>query len=268
MSSITPHGTVTSDGLTVTIDDIRGVEERAARAWPETDHRMLGGWRLRHSPGVPNRRANSVLPIYPPVTENVQSGIADVEAFYGRHGLPSRFMISPASMPVDLDRVLEEQGYHIDAPTDVQWADREEVGQRAAICHDVKMSTGPDLDWMGVYMEGVTDRHEIERKTELIHRIGAESVLARIDVDERPVCVGLGVHDTGWTGVFCMHTLSDHRWQGYARSVLGALAAWARDRGDRNMYLQVERSNPGARAFYEQSGFGTRYGYHYRTRET
>jgi len=265
--SITSHGPVTGQGLNVAIDDVRAGEERAARAWPETGHLMLDGWRLRHSPGVPNRRANSVLPIHPLTARDVEAAIDQVETFYGDRDLPSRFMVSPASTPENLDHILERHGYCIDAPTDVQWADTVDVGRMAGVEHQVSLSSQPDMDWMKVCMEGVKDSDEIARKRNLIQRIGAEFTLARIAVDGQTVSVGLGVNDTGWTGIFCMHTLHDHRRRGYACSVLGALTRWGQEKGASKMYLQVEHSNPGARAFYERSGFLSRYGYHYRTKE-
>jgi len=280
VSSITSHGSaptsvptsvpgaVTSEGLGVAVDDVRAVEQRARRAWPETYHLMRDGWRLRYSPGVPNRRANSVLPVHPLVTGGPEAAIDYVESFYGERGLPSRFMVSPACSPENLDRILEERGYHIDAPTDVQWADAADVERAVDVGHDVRLSSQPDRDWMGVYMEGVSDSEEIDKKTDLIRRIGAEFTLARIVVEGQTVSVGLGVVDAGWTGIFCMHTLNTHRRCGYARSVLGAMTRWGQGKGGEKMYLQVERSNPDARAFYERSGFLTRYGYHYRTKDT
>jgi len=260
-------GPVTSEGLGVAVDDVRAVEERAARAWPETDHLMRDGWRLRYSPGVPNRRANSVLPIHPLVTDGLETVIDHVESFYGERGLPSRFMVSPASLPENLDRVLEGRGYYINAPTDVQWAAAADVELAADVRHEVRLSSEPDMDWMGVYMEGVSDSDEIEKKSDLIQRIGGEFVLARVTAEGQTVSVGLGVVDTGWTGIFCMHTLNTHRRCGYARSVLGAMTRWGQEKGGSKMYLQVERSNPGARTFYERAGFLTRYGYHYRTKD-
>jgi GNAT superfamily N-acetyltransferase len=266
--SVSPPGPVNAKGLSVAVDDVRAVEQRAANAWPETHHQMLDGWRLRYSPGVPNRRANSVLPLYRLMTQDTPGAITKVEAFYHTHGLPSRFMVSPACEPDNLDQKLAERGYHIDAPTDVQWADSTTVELSLQNIHKAELLAEPDMDWMGVYMEGVADRHEMSVKRDLIRRIGADYVVARVDLDGGPVSVGLGVFDQGWTGIFCMHTLNKHRRLGFAGAVLGALTRWGREQGGDRMYLQVERDNPVARAFYERSGFETRYGYHYRTKES
>jgi len=267
VSSVSPPGPVTADGLIVAVNQVRSVEGRAARAWPETTHYMLDGWRLRHSPGIANRRANSVLPLWYSGDGQIDAAIDTVEAFYRDRKSPSRFMISPASDPPDLDQILDVRGYHIDAPTDVQWARGNDVIEATDAAIETKVMDRPDLNWMSVYMEGTTDRAEIATKHNLIGRIGGRKAAVRIDVEGRAVSVGLGVFDDGWTGVFCMHTLIAHRRQGYGRAVLGALSRWGVDQGGEDLYLQVERDNPVARSFYERSGFATKYGYYYRTRK-
>lgn len=268
MSTISPAGTVTPDGLTVDVDDVRAVELRAAAAWPETSHQMLDGWRLRYSPGITNRRANSVLPLFPLKSITCDHAIEQVEAFYGAKGLPTRFMVSPACEPGTLDQFLAARGYVIDAPTDVQWANTPDVMVKGTAGFDISLSADPDLEWMSVYMDGTTESAEIETKMALIGRIPGNHVVARLRDKGAVVSVGLAVEEDGWAGIFCMHTLHHHRRRGYARGVLGRLADWADEQGAKQMYLQVERDNPAARTFYERSGFKTTYGYHYRTKES
>ncbi len=121
---------------------------------------------------------------------------------------------------------------------------------------------------MDVYMEGISDDQEISRKSDLIKRISSNRILVQLMVDNEPISVGLGVYEAGWTGIFCMHTLNQYRRRGFAKTVLGALTRWGQGQGGAHMYLQVERDNPAARTFYEQCGYITRYGYHYRTKES
>ena len=267
MPAISPAGPITVTGLSVDVADVRSVEMLAAKAWPETHHQMLGGWRVRHSPGIPNRRSNSVLPLLSPGSIRTDDAVRQVESCYSELGLPSRFMVSPACEPTELDRVLEQCGYYIDAPTDVQWASASDVLAAAPLSFDVGLSVDPDMDWMKVHMEDNADNERISLKSDLINRISCKKVLAKVKLYKETVAVGLGVFNAGWTGIFCMHTLRQHRRCGYARGVLGALAHWGIEQGGKQMYLQVERNNPIARLFYEQCGFVTRYGYHYRTKE-
>ena len=91
--------------------------------------------------------------------------------------------------------------------------------------------------------------------------------MAQISSHSGIVAVGLGVCEQGWGGIFCMRTLNSYRRRGYARRILAALADWAWVKGAKKLYLQVEQDNLVAQVFYEETGFQTQYGYHYRTKE-
>ena len=268
MSGITDKGSVKAENLSVSLDDVRIVEGCAAHAWPPTSITRLSGWQLRYSPGVTNRRANSVLPIYGDVQGDLSRQIKEVEAFYAARNLPSRFMVSPAAQPCDLDMQLEQAGYFIDAPTYVQWAKTKTALNACCSTADVELIASPTDAWMAVYMEGVEDAPEIALKKDLIGRIKADHVLAQVRGEGGLMAVGLGVFEQGWVGIFCMHTLKTCRRQGLARQLLGELAGWASHKKAPDMYLQVEQDNPVAQTFYESAGFTTQYGYHYRTKES
>jgi GNAT superfamily N-acetyltransferase len=125
----------------------------------------------------------------------------------------------------------------------------------------------PTNNWMAVYMEGIEGQHNISSKVDLINRIANDHVLAQISDHSGLVAVGLCVCEGEWSGIFCMHTLNSHRRQGYASQILSALTDWARVKGAKQMYLQVEQENSAAQKFYQASGFKIQYGYQYRVRE-
>lgn len=209
-----------------------------------------------------------MLPIFGVAVGDVSDQIKEVEAFYESRYLPSRFMVSPAAQPLDLDVQLERAGYLIDAPTCVQWGKTKTALKACSSVSGVELMASPTDAWMAVYMEGVEDAPEIALKKDLIGRINADHVLAQISGENGLMAVGLGVYEHGWVGVFCMHTLQACRRQGMARRLLGGLAHWASQKKAADMYLQVERDNPVAQKFYESAGFATQYGYHYRTKES
>jgi GNAT superfamily N-acetyltransferase len=71
------------------------------------------------------------------------------------------------------------------------------------------------------------------------------------------------IHD----GVICYESVvTDPRRlrRGYARRVIGSLAAWAADRGATGACLEVEAANAPALALYAGLGFRELYSYHYR----
>lgn len=263
---MTAPGPVTANALDIPLEQVRAVEHRAARAWPATFVHDCRGWRLRHSPGITNRRANSVFPNEGVPRGELDAAIDDVELFYAERSLPSRFMISPAADPGDLDQRLADLGYRIEAPTDVQWANAGDIKSASGDGTNLTIVDSPTEEWMSVYMEGETDRRAIADKRLLIERIACRRALVCLQAEGITVSVGLGVLEDGWTGTFCMHTLKEKRRSGYGRAVLGALARWSEKNGVQRMYLQVERDNPDARRFYERAGFVTRYGYRYRSK--
>ncbi|RYU09399.1 GNAT family N-acetyltransferase [Nocardioides iriomotensis] len=70
-----------------------------------------------------------------------------------------------------------------------------------------------------------------------------------------PVGMGGGFGDLpGFVHVVAMWTDPAHRGHGVGAAVLGALAAWADERGFR-LHLDVNTVNDGARALYERSGY-------------
>ena len=127
-------------------DKIRFLDELAGNAWSAIIQQQFEGWRLRFSNGV-TRRANSVLTNGP--TPNLANWLEEIEAFYRRRNLPSRFQISPGS-PAGLDDFLEQQGYTIDAETTVMTASTSNVCDLAKSATRFTLDLQPALtaDWL------------------------------------------------------------------------------------------------------------------------
>jgi GNAT superfamily N-acetyltransferase len=68
-------------------------------------------------------------------------------------------------------------------------------------------------------------------------------------------CAGAYVGATGVPVVISMWTAPEHRRQGVAGTLLGAVAAWARRRGARRLTLWVVRGNDPATRLYAAFGF-------------
>jgi GNAT superfamily N-acetyltransferase len=77
------------------------------------------------------------------------------------------------------------------------------------------------------------------------------------------VAVGRGVAVDGWLGITSMVTVPHARRGGHARAIVGALVAWARERGCTQALLQVESTNAPARALYAEFGFRLSHEYRY-----
>ena len=78
--------------------------------------------------------------------------------------LPSRFMVSPVSLPEGLDQELADQCYLIEAPTLIQCADLVDVLRLCGPIDGVELIGKPKNSWLAVYMKGIEDQHKISSK--------------------------------------------------------------------------------------------------------
>jgi N-acetylglutamate synthase len=255
------------------------IERRADRAWPAEEQLALGPWMLRATHGVTNR-ANSVFTAPSagatlPAPDAGPALVEAAEAFYARRGLPPVFHLSPATWPPALDALLARRGYLVHQPSEVWVADPHVVlarttpgaGRTAAVLSgpaELLVASRGDGAWVDFAYEKAGERRAIHEA--IVGRIRQPCAFVSIRVRGVPIATGLGVSDAGWTGVFSMLTRSGHRGRGLASAVLHRLAAWARERGDHGMYLQVLGANARARRLYAHHGFTLAHAYHYRHR--
>jgi ribosomal protein S18 acetylase RimI-like enzyme len=242
------------------------LEELAADAWPAAIVEHLDGWRLRYTSGV-TRRANSVWPNASDGGVPLSEKLAAVEAFYDRWGLPARYQICPAAQPRELDAVLTERGYSLDAITCVQTATVASMWARADGNEGgaVRIADRLEEPWFAAHCdaEQVSERDGAVRRG-ILQRIAGRQAYALLSCDREPAALGLGVLEGGWLGVFCMATLPVFRRRGMATAVLRRLAEWGKEQGATAAYLQVMEENAAACALYARLGFKTLYQYYYR----
>jgi ribosomal protein S18 acetylase RimI-like enzyme len=100
--------------------------------------------------------------------------------------------------------------------------------------------------------------------TEIIASIEPEAGLFVHESGDRPVASAICVHHRDLAGLFEIATHAAERRQGHARRLVLSALKWARQRGARNAWLQVEADNRAALALYRSLGFEELYRYHYR----
>jgi GNAT superfamily N-acetyltransferase len=245
------------------------LEDVAARAVPAAEVVELGGWVLRATPGLPTKRANSVLArAGSDARIQLSERLTAAEKFYAGHGLPARFQLSPASAPDGLADALHARGYRASAPVDVQAAG---LGDAAAPAIPgglrVDISATASDAWWSTWSTAVgVDTERVAAVAILFGRITGETGFASArGRDGQVISVGMGVRDRDWVGLFNMATLPGHRGLGAGRAVVRAIAEWGRARGARRVYLQVETDNGPARSLYRRAGFRPVYAYSYLT---
>lgn len=242
---------------------VRSLQERAARALPAEHVEHVDGWWLRLAPDC-SWWVGTVLPHGDAELEELPRRVAEAEEFYGRHGLETRFQISPRACPDGLDAFLEDRGYRRSGRISLQEASTARVLEQVSDGSPrvrVRVDDRPADDWFEVWH--AVHGHDGER--DLLGRVTRPSAYASVIVGADVVAVGRAVADDGWAGVFGMATLPWARGKGAAREVLAALAGWARTQAADRMYLQVECENDTAVRLYAWAGFTEVCGYHYRT---
>jgi len=248
-------------------DEIYYLEELAANAWTAKVVQLVDGWRFRYTPEVSSRRVNSVWPNNTGRFLTVEQKIELVEVFYGRRGLPARFQMCPAAQPADLDVILAERSYLIDAPTFVQTAEIGDVLRRVAEDGGTAVTLHTDLpvafsDFQQAQYK--LSREQAAARRAALSRIGPQPVYALVDLEGKTAGICMGILERGWLGIFGMLTHPDMRRRGIATAVLRALAGWGQVQGAERAYLQVMENNKTALTLYTRAGFTSQYQYYYR----
>ena len=249
-------------GRPFTIDEVRTLETLAAYAWPAGETAALDGWVLRFNHGV-TRRANSVLPLRNLSTAPLEQQIEAAERYYRDHDLPPRFQITKAVQPSNLDDILEQRGYVIEAPVNIQVASIDGFHPcKKPADGDVTLLDKPNEEWAEIYTTGfgrkVLPPIPAEEHGQAIYPVFQND-------DGETLAIGMGFLSDGWMGIFGMQTRPQHRGCGVGSALLMVFAAWGEQHGAHGLYLQLEHGNHGAARLYQRAGFKTVYGYHYRS---
>ncbi|MDM0035575.1 GNAT family N-acetyltransferase [Variovorax sp. J22P271] len=236
---------------------VRALEERSFNAWPARQTVLFDGWLFRLSGGY-TKRANSVNAVQPGASfEGVRRA---AEAFYGRHGLPAVFRLSPLAPP-EADRELAQAGYAFFDPTQVACASL----AGAAPQPGVRIDTAPSAAWL----EGIATAQGVAPPQDQLHHamvraIAWPAAFATLHAEGEAIGFGLAVLERGALGCYDIVVSPDHRGRGHGRALTQALMHWGGEAGATWAYLQVREQNEAARRLYATLGFEDRYRYHYR----
>ena len=240
-------------------DEIKSIEEITLNAWPSIQTMLVDGWVLRFANGY-TRRANSINPLYASASE-AEKQIAFCEQVYRSKGLPVVFKMTSAVHPGNLDAVLEQRGYSVDAPTNVQMMsliDKNFSG-------DAELSATMTTEWLDSFcrMNKVADERKPTMQTMLDNMV-PQKCFAAIRQQNQIIACGLSVLQNGYIGFYDIVTDAVFRKQGFGKQLMNSLLAWGKQNGARIAYLQVMQNNPIALRLYSQLGFTQAYEYWYR----
>lgn len=234
------------------------LEASAVAAWPARNVLEMGGWLLRFTDGY-SHRGNSVAAV-DFANNDLHAQVALAEMAYFTRGLSPMFQITPASKPKELEELLIERGYILEAPSHVMVADFSDIKGSG---RDVRLSSDADAGFKSLVVSGSNSYSDGLERLEIVSRIEAPRIYATIAVEGEVVACGFCTVTKGWAGINLMRTHPAYRRRGYASEIIAALARRARKEGAKGLYLQVEDGNPGARALYAKAGFEFAYAYRY-----
>lgn len=236
-------------------------EEVAANAWPSLQSMLLDGWLLRFANGI-TRRANSVLPLYSGM-DFVASKVQFCEEIYAKQGLPTIFKLVDVPAHRELDKVLAEMCYTIDAPTFLQTIPL--ANGRFVPSLNIVLSEVFTEGWLEYYM-AFSNHSAYKQETfrQIITQIRCRCCFALVQVDGVVVGCGLGVYQNGFVGLFDLVVAPPKRGCGYGRSIVESLLSWGEQCGAGVGYLQVMEDNSAALSLYKSVGFTSLYRSWYR----
>lgn len=287
----------------------RRLDEIAANATPAALTSVIDGWLCKRARDLPFRRANAVLPPMGAGRDPAATGeaLVAIEDWYGATDQRVLIQVSSADPASDdLDALLAERGYGVEAPVDLMVGDLGEVaglarpaarfcdvaegtikakadGHRRPFALETSVHGGTDPAWArsGHQVHGASgpSNERTAGYRRMLQPLGRRALEASAstregaDVASSPVRtdlvgVGYALAEQEWMGLFGMFTSPEWRGRRVATALVLALAehAAAHDLAE-HVYLQVETDNAPAQALYRGLGFTRHHGYHYRVSE-
>lgn len=240
---------------------VRRFEAAGFRAWPAAAVHYDGTWVIRLTAGHPAKRLNSVNPLDPGDVADIPERVARAARRFYSYGRPLTFRVSPLSGP-ELSDWFDAEGW---ARFDESLVMRLPLAQAPV---DEAIDQIPLKD-IGRFVSAALNVQGADPSlraglSEIIGAIQPETGLFAMERGDEPLATMICVHDSDLVGLFEVATHAAQRRQGHGRKLLLSALKWARLRGARQAWLQVEAANEPAVALYRSFGFTEVYHYHYR----
>jgi ribosomal protein S18 acetylase RimI-like enzyme len=240
---------------------VRRFEAAGFRSWPAATVHYDGTWAIRLTAGLPAKRLNSVNPLDPSDVHDLPERIARAARRFDAYGRPLTFRISPLS------------GHALSAHLDAEgWLRFDESLVMRMALTDAVVEGALDqipLKDIGRFIGATLKVHAADASlrpglSEIIGAIQPEAGLFALEDGSESLATLICVHDGDLAGLFEVATDKSVRKQGHGRNLILSALKWARLRGAREAWLQVEAGNAPALALYRSLGFEEVYRYHYR----
>ena len=176
---------------------------------------------------------------------------------------PKELENSYAYKPEKAKQLLDEAGWADMGPTIVMTADLANLTREDGVDHLPSRDVGRFVD-ARIRVAG-DDPALKPGLTEIINAIKPETGLFIFEeAGLGPTAVALAVQDNDLAGILQLGVTDTRRGQGTGTAILHAALRWAKLKGARQAWVQVEAHNAAAVALYRRAGFKDVYRYSYR----
>lgn len=237
--------------------DTIALEHAANEAWPAPVQDRLGDWLLRA--GGQSDQTNSALPIGDP-GRPLDAAIAAVARWYAERG-QRPLMTVPLPLAAPVDAALSERGWTAGPRTLVQTASLAAIPDPSRPdLPPVTVSSAPSDAWLALTATHTATPLPAEAEHPLTPGSRLRYAHAYADTGAL-VGIAQGVITGGgrWLGIAMLEVVPAARRHGVARRIVGALAAWAREEGARDVFVHVAEDNVAAVELSRRLGFRTHH---------
>lgn len=241
---------------------IRLLEAVSFRSFPATTTQYDGTWAIRMTAGHSAKRLNSVNPLDPQDSLDLEGRIKKAERRFSSFGRPLIFRMTPLA-PVQLTDIFSDWGWRMHEESIVMLLDLGDAALENAQDQVPLQDVGR---WVDEFIRLSGDDKVI--KPGLVEIIGATEPKTGLFIrnntagDETASMVRC-VSDQLLAGVFDLVSSPDMRREGHAKSILQTALLWAKRNNASKVWLQVVADNGPANALYRSVGFKEVYRYRY-----
>lgn len=243
------------------LPQVRRLEAVSFRAWPAASVQYDGSWQIRLTGGHPSKRVNCVVALDRSDTRDIRLRLEKAQRKFESYGREMVFRETPLAPAAVVD-VLNEDGWQRFDESIVMVLDLASMADHDVMDHLPSQDIGRFVDAsLTLQNEDAALKPAL---AELISNIKPPSGLFLVEVPGNgPVAGVICVHDNDLTGLLQLAVGESHRGQGMGFELTYAALRWARLRGAKMAWLQVQADNVAALSLYRKLGFQQAYRYCY-----
>lgn len=241
---------------------IRLLEAVSFRSFPATTTQYDGTWAIRMTAGHSAKRLNSVNPLDPQDSLDLEGRIKKAERRFSSFGRPLNFRLTPLAPP-KLSEIFDNWGWQMHEESIVMMLDLAKADLAEAQDQLPLQDVGRWVDEF-IRLSG----YSADMKPGLVEIIGATEPKTGLFIktasdDDGTASMVRCVSDQLMAGVFDLVSEPNMRRKGYAKNILQTALLWAKRNNASKVWLQVVADNLPANGLYQSIGFKEVYRYRY-----